>query len=644
MKTVLFLVFLLLLQVPLPAQEKEQIDLKEYFLDAEYFLAQEEYMDALHDYLELYNNGYKENANINYRIGICYLNIPGQKDKAIDFLLEALKSVSPKYKESSIKQTNAPVDAYLYLGNAYRVNNQLSKAIETYTHYKELAGQSEEIKFADQQITACNTAIRFMDNPLKVRITNLGDSINGTSSNYKAVVSEDGLTMAYMNELPFYKAVYVSHYTEKGWSAPVNITPQIQSDGDQYVTSISSDGTQLYLTREDAFNSDIYISHFQKGKWTKSEPVNGQDINTKYWESHASISHNGKTLYFTSNRKDGFGEMDIYKSKLQENGQWGSPVNLGNVINTNLNEDTPFITESDSILYFSSQGHENMGGYDIFRSKLGASGQWSSPENIGYPCNTTDDDLFYYPWHNARVAYASLIRPEGLGKEDVYAIQPAEDKPLPELLADILQPAKTNAPAVAEITVAAVPVQPAPSQTVPAQPSPVQATPVQPVPSEKPVAAKPEVTPPVNEQPSLTPREFELNPIYFAFDHFQLTREGEVQLDKVLRLMNDNPSIHVKLVGHADAKGTAEYNLMLSEKRASTAMQYLVTRGVQSQRLSSTGIGEKNFAAINSNPDGTDNPEGRQLNRRVEYEITGKDDNIISVKLPPVPDHLKIRK
>ncbi len=327
-------------------------------------------MDALYDYLEIYNNGYKDNANINYRIGICYLNIPGQKEKSIDYLLESLKNVSPKYKESSLKQTYAPVDAYLYLGNAYRVNNLLGKAIESYNKYKELAGSQGESKFADQQIQACNTAIRFMDNPVKVRFTNLGDSVNGESSNYKAVISGDGLTMAYMNELPFYHAVYISRYSQGEWTSPVNITPQIQSDGDQYVSSLSFDGNTLYLTREDAFNSDIYKSSFQNGKWSKSEPLPGQDINTKYWESHASISHDGKTLYFTSNRKGGFGEMDIYKTTLQGNSQWSQPVNLGNVINSVLNEDTPFITENDSVLYFSSQGHENMGGYDIFRSSF----------------------------------------------------------------------------------------------------------------------------------------------------------------------------------------------------------------------------------------------------------------------------------
>src|SRR4030042_4275613 len=212
MKTALLLSAILLAQLPLSAQEMDQAELKEYFFDAEFFFAQEEYTDALYDYIELYNNGFKENANINYRIGICYLNIPGQKESSIDYLLEAVKNVSAKYKESSFNQKSAPLDAYLFLGNAYRINNLLSKAIDAYNKYKELASGSEEISYADQQIIACNTAIKFMDDPLKVRMTNIGDSVNGTSSNYKGVISGDGRTILYMNELPFYDAVYSSRF------------------------------------------------------------------------------------------------------------------------------------------------------------------------------------------------------------------------------------------------------------------------------------------------------------------------------------------------------------------------------------------------------------------------------------------------
>jgi len=626
MKTALFLVFTILTPVDILAQEKDQAELKEYFLDAEFFFAQEEYTDALYDYLELYNNGFKDNANINYRLGVCYLNIPGLKEKSIGHLLEAVKNISTKHRESSFRQEFAPIDAFLFLGNAYRVNNELDKAIESYNKFKEIAGSADEVKYADQQIIACNTALRFINDPVRVRFTNLGDSVNGNSSNFKAVISGDGRTLLFMNELPFYDAVYFSRYTTGGWTSPVNITPQIQSDGDQYVTSVSYDGKLLFLTREDAFNSDLYISTFSNNKWSRSVPVEGSEINTKYWESHASVSLDGKTLYFTSNRKDGLGDMDIYKSQLQSNGHWGTPVNLGSTINTALNEDTPFITENDSILYFSSQGHENMGGYDIFISKLNVSGQWSKPVNIRYPINTTDDDLFFYPWLNARVGYISLIRDGGFGKEDIYAVQSDTDDPLPVLLADFFKPKE---PIVTPVLAEAKPAEtPEPSQ--PAEPAEL-AEPVKPV-------------EPVPQPVQTPPKEIVLAPVYFAFDNYQLANDGRSQLDKVYQLMKDFPVVRVRLIGHADAKGPAAYNIRLSELRAGTVLRYLTGKGIETGRFEALGLGEKNFAAINSNPDGSDNPEGRGLNRRVEYEIISKDDSLIIIRMPEIPEQLKFRE
>lgn len=637
MKTALFFGSLMFLCLFAHAQEIEKAELKEYFLDAEFFFAQEEYTDALYEYLELYNNGYQDVANINYRIGICYLNISGQKDKAIPYLVEAVKDISSRYRESSFKQESAPPDAWLFLGNAYRINNMLDEAIDAYNRFKGLTNSADELQFADQQITACNTALRYISQPLDLRIVNLGDSINSTSSNFKAVVSGDGRTMAYMTELPFYDAVYFSRYRNGSWSAPINITPQIQSDGDQYVSSISYDGTVLYLTREDAFNSDIYTSTYVGDRWTKSEPISGHDINTKYWESHASISRDGKKLYFTSNRRNGLGNMDIYVSERLVTGEWGEPLNTGSAINTTLNEDTPFITENDSMLYFSSQGHENIGGYDIFRSSLNRDGSWSSPQNIGYPVNTTDDDLFYYPWHNARIGYVSLNRDGGYGREDIYAVQSADDKQLDELIADLL----SKEPEPAPLTMA--------EDTVKDTVAPVEAITEPQTIAEKPVEVEGETITEtvITETPELPVKkieEIELSPVYFKFDDYILNETGKNKLREIYDLLSDYPEVHIRLVGHADAIGTAEYNLKLSERRAMTAVNYLVDLGIDPDKLTSLGLGETSFAAINSNPDGTDNPEGRKLNRRVEFEITGPEDSSIIITAPAIPEDLRYKK
>lgn len=574
-------------------------------------------MDALYDYLEVYKKGFEDNANINYRIGICYLHIPGQKDKSIPYLVKAIQNTTTKYKEGELRETKAPIDAVLYLGNAYRINNKLDKAIDTYKKYKDLAQDYDKngVEFANKQIEACQIAKEFMDDPVQFTKTNLGPVINNSSSNFKAVVSGDGNTLLYMNELPFYDAVYYSKKVNDEWSEPVNITPEIQSDGNQYVCSVSFDGTQLYLSREDNFNSDIYYSKFVEGRWTKSVPLNN-NINTKYWESHASISKDGKTLYFTSNRKGGAGEMDIYKSKLGNDGQWGEAINLGNNINTILNEDTPFITEDGKSLYFSSQAHKGMGGYDIFVSHLDSSGTWSTPENLGYPINTTDDDLFFYPWDNGKYAYMALFSDDGYGKEDIYRLKMVSEEVIEESIAEAIAADVEEEEDLQKVdSINSVNTIDTIEKAV-----------------EQPGKVKVQV------------QVFELRPVYFGFDTYKLNAEGEKELKRIASLMSENTNLKLVISGYTDALGPDSYNQGLSEKRAISVLNDLVKKGINKSRMKAVGYGESHPAVNNKNPDGTDNPEGRKYNRRVEFDVTGADKNKIIFQKASVPDELKINK
>jgi hypothetical protein len=205
--------------------------------------------------------------------------------------------------------------------------------------------------------------------------------------------------------------------------------------------------------------------------------------------------------------------MDLYKSRVNTDGSWSQPVNLGPVINTSLNEDTPFITENDSVLYFSSQGHENMGGYDIFVSRLDAAGQWSKPENLKFPVNTTDDDLFYYPWNDAEIAYISRIDRDSRGKEDIYAVQPFGAKDPDMILADFFrktgntyQEINTEETKIPEVVTV--------DQGTDETPHPVEAALVE-----------------TTATPSA--KEIELEPVYFNFDNFELSETGKNQLKKV---------------------------------------------------------------------------------------------------------------
>jgi outer membrane protein OmpA-like peptidoglycan-associated protein/tetratricopeptide (TPR) repeat protein len=617
-------------------RSESDIALREYFIDAEFFLTQEFYMDALSDYLQVYKRGYEDNANINCRIGICYLKITGQKDKSIAYLEKAAQSASIKYKESSLNEKNAPIDVYLYLGNAYRVNNRLQDAINAYNKYKELLPADEKNlhQYADKQIEACNIANEFMSKPVDLTFVNLGEDINSSSDDYNPVVSGDGNSMVYMHKLPFYEAVYYSKKINGVWGKPENITPQIMSDGNQYVSDISYDGKTILLSVEDEFNCDIFISQYIDNRWTKSQRL-GPTINTKYWESHASFSRDGSSLYFTSNRNGGAGDMDIYVAKKTATGDYGPAKNIKE-INTGLNEDTPFVTADGSKLYFSSQGYVNMGGYDIFVSALNSDGTWSLPENVGYPISTTDDDLFYFPWNNGEKGFIAKIFDEGMGTLDIYKVLygPETQESFAEVIPTEKEAAvETESTAEKEITDTTAKILPEveqPVTTMVKESSEKQTTETR----QEEVKVEPETT---------AVKTVEISPVFFEFDRSQLSDIGRQELDKLVTLLKTYSGLKVKLSGFADALGPDPYNKALSEKRAISALNYLVSNGIEPSRLKAEGLGETNYIARNTHPDGSDNPEGRRFNRRVEFEIVGANAKVLIIKrIDPVPNELKL--
>ncbi len=400
-----------------------QSDSKDMFLEAESYFLFEEYTDALPLYQKILRLE-PDNYNICYKIGICYLNDPYQKQKSIQYLEKAIQGISKNYKENSYKEKQAPPDAYFYLGNAYRVNNKLKDAIKIYKHFKEILDPVVyDVSIVDKQIKACEIAITVEKRPNYIVKQNLGDDINSRFAEINPLVSGDESTLVFTKKLQFYDAVFYSKKENGKWGYPINLTPSFELDGNSYCTGLSWDGSELFVYRSDGFDGNIYYSYKTADKWTKLEKLN-DNINTKYWESHASLSPDGKTLYFTSNRKGGYGGLDIYTSKRSGKTDWGVPVNLGPVINSEYNEDTPFLTGDGKTIYFSSQGHYNMGGFDIFYSTLLDNGNWAKPVNAGYPINTTSDDLFFVPVKMGEYAYYSMFDPDnGYGLDDIYRLE-----------------------------------------------------------------------------------------------------------------------------------------------------------------------------------------------------------------------------
>ncbi len=581
-------------------------DVKQDFADGEFFLAAEEYEEALYTFTKVYNKEYQENANINFRVGMCLLNIPGRKVESIPYLEKAVGSVTEKYSEGSLKEKNAPPDAHLYLGNAYRINMEFEKACEQYRLFKEYVGTEADIQgaYADQQITSCANAVVALNNPVEITVGNLGQINRTHQQAYNRIVSHDLKTMAYMGKNPFYRGIYVSVKEGDIWSKPKGINPSVVSEGNMDVVGLASDGKAMLFVVSDAFSSNIYMSVYENDRWNPAQSL-GKPINTRYFESHASFSPDSRSIYFTSNRKSSMGGMDLFRSDLQDDGSWSDPVNLGENVNTGLNEDTPVLSPNGKRIYFASQGHSSIGGYDVFYSELQDDGGWGEAINLGYPLNTTDDDF--------------SISPQGVQEEGAaFLFASGESDQHPLFKFEIIDPETTP-----QVVAFYEPIAHATEGT-------------------EGIETETETETETISEPEKQTEKYLIKPLFFAFDKFVLTNESKTALDQVSGLMERFPTLQVEITGHTDAVGTFDYNKRLSVKRANSVKDYLISKGIGADRLKVTGKSESEHVAINRTQDNKDAPEGRKLNRRVQFNVSIAKDVIIEMEEIEVPDYLKI--
>ncbi len=403
------LYLLTLVLFPLTAISQPAREMKKIFAQAESYLLFEEYDLANQLYLLLET---PDNLNIKYKIGSCYLNIPDEKDKAIPYLQAAVQDAQYDAKTSKYREKRAPLDAWFLLAKAYMINNELDKALNTFQQFRKLTRDiklkdgMQNVEYIDQEIFACRNAMEYQKTPVAMAIRTLGSDFNQGSVNENPAVSFDGNTIAFTERRGIVNKILISKKEGDRWQHPVDITNRINAGEDCSTCSLNENGTELFLYKKDNYDGNIYSTEFVNGEWTPITKLN-RNINTKYFESHASLSADGKKLYFTSNREGGNGGLDIYVSEKDAAGDWGPAVNLGTAINTQYNEDTPFITLNDSILYFSSEGHSSMGGYDNFLSRKQGT-LWKIPQNLGFPVNSTEDDKFFQPYDNGKYAYYSM--------------------------------------------------------------------------------------------------------------------------------------------------------------------------------------------------------------------------------------------
>ncbi|MBI3511622.1 MAG: PD40 domain-containing protein [Bacteroidetes bacterium] len=384
------------------------------------------YDEALQDYLDLLDDDSK-NEEYNYRIGVCYLNTYINKAKAIPYL-EVVTRL-PKYDPNAM---------YL-LGRAYHFAYRFDDALKCYNDFKKNGkGTEENLADADREIQNCYNAKELMKYPLNISFENLGSSVNSEYAEYYPFVPSDESFIVYTTKRSdggnllqpdgsYFSEVYISRESEGGFLKSKNIgAPVATADGNVEVVGMSANGNYLLLYYDNAQGSgDIFLSEYDKTKNVYKKPVRlDESINsTKGYEIAATISNDGSTIYFASDRAGGSGGIDLFVSNRLPNGKWGMPQNLGAEINTSADEDFPSLSPDGKTLYFSSKGHTSMGGYDIFKADWDdATKKFTGVKNLGYPINTPEDNSNFRISDNGRYGYVAMHREDALGDLDIYRV------------------------------------------------------------------------------------------------------------------------------------------------------------------------------------------------------------------------------
>ncbi len=397
---------------------------KNDFFEADMALVSEDYERAQKIFERLLKSE-PENANLNFLNGICLINIPGRKKESLEYFRKAAPYASADYEYGSYQEINAPLEIIKYYAMASKLNDDITMAIELLNRYKSMldSKKKDEIALADALITSCYSALKLEEKPVFFKTCNLDNTLKSEESQLYPVVNNDETLLFYAVQGPYNKDdIYFSQKVNGTWTEPVKITAQLGVKGECYPSSVSYDNERLYLTVKTGTSTDIYYSVFSKSRWQKAIKMD-KPINGKGWDSQACETPEGNYLYFASDRKGGFGNMDLYRSEKDENGKWMKPVNLGEQINTEQNELMPVISADNSKLFFKSEAYENVGGYDIFVSEQTGDHAWSRPANIGYPLNTPDDDIYFMPVGNGNFAYASFEDPDNSSKNEIVRLE-----------------------------------------------------------------------------------------------------------------------------------------------------------------------------------------------------------------------------
>jgi flagellar motor protein MotB len=608
--------------------------------------------------LKLYNEGVTSfdyldytKAEINFREAISV----DRKFYEAYLMLGDLLANLKRYKEASSNYRAAVKIDSLYfkplffnLANAEMMSEDYYNALIHFNVYIVQAGMSEKNKtIARKNAKNCEFAITAMKNPVPFDPINVGSGINTTDDEYWPSITADGQTLMFTRQSkltdrngPYgvsQEDFYISYFSDNKWQKAFNAGAPLNTRQNEGAQTLSSNGNYMFFTACDRpiglGSCDIYFSALSGEKW--SEPSNLKwPVNTTFWESQPSISADGKTLFFSSNRPGGSGGKDIWFSRENSKYQWSNPVNMGKTINTDGDEMSPFIHFDGKTLYFASDGRQGMGGFDIFMSRMNDDSTWSEPQNLGYPINTINDEMGLIIESGGQKAYFSTIRDKANGKDIFYfslyeSVRPNSVSYLKGKVYDRATGKLLKADyELINLSTGKVTINSSTDESgnfLVCLPSGynyginVSKAGYLFYSENFTLEGQHTVVEPFIKRISLNPigvgEKMQLSNVFYEVDSWQLKKESISELNNLAILLIDNKDLVIEIGGYTDSTGSDEYNLVLSEKRAKSVINYLINKGISAKRLIYKGYG-------NTSPLGDNiTVEGRKLNRRTEAKI-----------------------
>jgi outer membrane protein OmpA-like peptidoglycan-associated protein/tetratricopeptide (TPR) repeat protein len=626
--TIIGLLWTLTLQAQTPAEKKTITRAEDLMAGGEYRLALNELLKGL--------KVNPQNLKINYLLGQCYEQI-GQKAKAFPHIEKVIRH-DPKF---------AP-DLYYRYASLLLFKMELDSAI---IYFRKDANrfkpQDKRRKPAELGIRWCENAKKAITKPVPVKVENLGPNINTRFPEYCPVINATETVLYFtsrrsgnvgnylLDDLPLEDVYYARRDQDGNWSPARNVGTTVNTENNDATVNLSVDGQTALIYRE----GDLLLTKLKGTQWQKPEML-PQPISTDLREASATFSPDNKTIYFDRDDEALPNDKDIYYSTLQKNGKWSAPKPLIGINTPDYDEGEPFLHPDGKTLYFSSNGKESIGGYDIFKSERQADGTWSKPVNLGYPINTTDDDRWLIFTADGRHAYYSSAQEGGYGETDIYRVTfdpPKEEKATPHLtlLKGIITDERTKKPLEATIyivdndkndTLAVFNSNSETGEYLISLPNGKNygvliSTKGYLFRSENvfllPEKGFEEKTVDFGLRPVeyAVGQKFILKNIFYDFDKATLRKSSIAELERLRKILLEYPNMHIRILGHTDSLGTHEYNRTLSHNRAKAVVDYLISKGIPESRLDYQGFGEEQ--PIDTNATDT----GRQNNRRTEFEI-----------------------